>query len=247
MRRRGHLWALTCVVTGIAALAACTPSTRPLREISPVSVTSSGHPPVLIVPGWALECRQGPASEWSKWTDALLAAGWLPGEVEVLDYDACAPAKETAARVGAAVDTLLARTGQKKVDLVAHSMGAIPMRWCVRFGSCQGRVDKAVMLSGANHGTFWANACPLQYWSKGCPDLESTSQVLAALNQGDETPDDVAWQTWVSICEVVIVPRSSAALHGADNHDVTNRCVLHDDWKRDVPTIRSVVGWFSQG
>ena len=242
--RRAKTGALVCVVIVIAAVTACTPSNRPLRDISTVAVTSTGHTPVLIVPGWALECRQGPPTEWKAWTNAFVAAGWSDTEVDVLDYDACAPASQTAELVGHAVDALLERTGQKKVDLIAHSMGAIAMRWCVRFGSCRGKVDKAVTLSGANHGTVWAKACPLQYWSKACPDLDSSSTALAALNKGDETPNDVEWQTWVSICEVVIVPRASAGLKGADNHDVTDRCVFHDDWKRDRPTIHSVVSWF---
>jgi triacylglycerol lipase len=211
-----------------------------------VAATSSGHTPVLIVPGWALDCRQGPQTEWKAWTEAFVAAGWNRNEVDVLDYDACAPATRTAVQVGHAVDALLERTGRKQVDLIAHSMGAIPVRWCVRFGSCQGKVDKAVTLAGANHGTVWAKACPLQYWSKACSDLDSSSKALAALNTGDETPSGAKWQTWVSICELVIVPRSSAALKGADNHDVTDRCVLHNDWKQDRPTIRSVVRWFGE-
>jgi triacylglycerol lipase len=221
----------------------CTPASRPLRLVSAQSVSEpSGKHPVLIVPGWALECRHGPPSEWNPWTRELAAAGWHAGEVEVLDYDTCASAVETAELVGDAVQKLRVRTGANRVSIIAHSMGAISARWCIAFGSCAGKVAQVVTLAGANHGTFWAQFCGLQFWSKGCGDLRADSDALAKLNAGDETPDDsIAWQTWVSICELVIVPRQSAALAGAEVHDVTDRCVYHDDWKRDMPTIRAVV------
>ena len=228
----------------MAVAVACTPSTRPLRLVSTDSVSQpSGKHPVLIVPGWSLECRHGPPSEWGPWTRQLAAEGWLDGEVEVLDFDTCKSAVETADLVGDAVQKLRLRTGANRVSIVAHSMGAISARWCIAFGSCAGKVAQVVTLAGANHGTFWANFCGLQFWSKGCGDLRADSAALTQLNAGDETPDDsIAWQTWVSICELVIVPRESAGLSGAKVHDVTDRCVYHDDWKRDMPTIRTVVG-----
>src|SRR6478736_4784876 len=109
MRRLGRTGALLCVVVVVSAITACTPSNRPLREVSTDVVTSTGHTPVLIVPGWALECRQGPAKEWKTWTDAFVASGWSKDEVDVLDYDACAPATKTAELVGHAVYALRER------------------------------------------------------------------------------------------------------------------------------------------
>ena len=242
-REAGRGAAVLLVVVAAVAVGCAPAGTRALREPSDVHIAAtSDHLPVLIVPGWALQCRQGPAAEWDPWTRALTTAGWTDGEVEVLDYDTCAPATTTAERVASAVQTLRERTGANRVSIVAHSMGAISARWCIRFGSCAGKVAQVVTLSGANHGTFWAQFCGLQYWSQGCGDLKADSAALSKLNEGDETPDDaIAWQTWVSKCELVIVPRQSAALDGAENHDVTDRCVYHDDWKRDLPTIKSVV------
>ena len=240
------------MVAGVVAMlcvAACAPAGgRALREPSRSPAAEvSGRDPVIIVPGWALECRHGPATEWQPWIDALFAAGWTEAEVYVVDYDTCAAADQNAARVAAAVDALLTRTGAARVTLIAHSMGVIAARWCVRFGDCAARVGSVVTLSGANHGTTWAGLCGLQYWSVACLDMQPESATLAALNAGDETPDGgipggIAWQAWVSICELGIVPRSSAMLDGAENHDLTDRCILHDDWKRDGWAIDTIVG-----
>ena len=71
------------------------------------------------------------------------------------------------------------------------------------------------------------------------------SPMLTELNTGDETPDDVSWTAYVSWCELVILPTMSDLLDGADNHYLSDRCVLHDDWKEDVATAREVVATFS--
>src|SRR5690606_19489208 len=83
---------------------------------------------------------------------------------------------------------------------------------------------EVVTLAGANHGTVWAEACGLLFWSRSCPDLAPGSAMLEQLNT-DEAPEGVRWETWVSVCELVIVPRESAFLAGAVNHDLTDECV----------------------
>jgi pimeloyl-ACP methyl ester carboxylesterase len=50
-----------------------------------------------------------------------------------------------------AASTCPAETSEK-VDVVAHSMGAVSARWFVRFGEPQ-RVRRFVALAGSNHGT----------------------------------------------------------------------------------------------
>jgi triacylglycerol lipase len=207
---------------------------------SPAIPHPSGHRPVLIVPGWALGCENGPTTEWQDWLDAFSSAGYAPGEVEVFQGSRCIPNEQSAVAVGAAVDSLLDRTGQAKVDIIAHSMGALAARWCQKFGDCRDKVANLITLSGANHGTIWANFCALQFWSQACPDMTPDSAMLTALNSGDETPGDTHFETFVSICELVILPKTSPMLAGADNHDVTDRCVQHDQWKQDQPTIHQV-------
>jgi len=233
-------WAATAqvaVVVVCAVLAGCTPA--PGASPSDQVAASVRRPaPVVIVPGWELACETR-RTDWDHWIDALVERGLPREHVRVAFYNTCEPNLETAAMIGRVVDELLASSGARKVNVIAHSMGAITSRWCIRFGSCAGKVDQVVTLAGANHGTIWADLCWVQFWAQSCSDMHPESAMLQALNT-DETPDDVGWETWVSICELAILPRESTFLDGAVNHDLTDECVDHSGWKQHEPTIRAV-------
>lgn len=218
-------------------VASCTPA----PGASPPDVAARSAPvprPVVIVPGWEIFCvtRQ---TDWDHWIDAFVERGLPEHHVTVAFYDTCQSNLTTAEMIGRTVDDLLQRSGADRVNLIAHSMGAIPARWCVQFGSCAGKVAEVVTLVGANHGTIWAAACWLQFWAQSCADMQPESEMLRLLNL-DETPDDVGWETWASVCELVIVPRESTFLDGAVNHDLVDQCVDHSGWKRHRPTIDAV-------
>jgi triacylglycerol lipase len=193
---------------------------------------------VVLVPGWELGCR-AKADDWDDWRDAFVARGLPAEQFVVVHYDSCQPNLRTAQMVGDAVRSLRERTGAPRVQLIAHSMGAIPTRWCLAHGECKGHVTQLVTLSGANHGTIWAGACFLQFWGRACGDMQPSSPMLAELNR-DESPPGVVVETWVSACELVILPRESAFLAGAVNHDLNDVCVDHSGWKWHTPTITSV-------
>ena len=225
-----------CVVAVATALG-CTPA----PGASPVGATArpvSRPAPVVIVPGWELGCETR-RTDWDHWVDALVARGLPREHVRVAFYDTCQPNLRTAEMIGQVVDELLEQSGARQVNLIAHSMGAISSRWCIRFGGCVGKVGEVVTLAGANHGTVWAAACWLQFWATSCADMEPESEMLRALNE-DETPEGIGWETWVSICELAILPRESSFLDGAVNRDLTEVCVDHSGWKRYEPTIRAV-------
>lgn len=240
MQRGGRIrwrWSAALVALVALILVGCAPAPGASPPTAR-AVPASERLPVVIVPGWEIFCvtRQ---TDWDEWTAALVRRGLPEDHVRVAFYDTCQSNLETAAMIGRTVDELLARTGAERVNLIAHSMGAIPTRWCVRFGSCAGRVDQVVTLAGANHGTVWAAACALQFWATSCADMQPESSMLAQLNT-DESPDGVGWETWTSPCELVILPRESAFLDGAVNHDLVDDCVDHSGWKRHEPTIRAV-------
>jgi triacylglycerol lipase len=222
----------------LAALAAgCTPAPG-ASPSGAVAAAPEVARPVVIVPGWELLCHTR-RTDWDRWTAAFVARGLPPDHVVVAFYDTCQPNLTTAAMVGRTVVDLLERTGADKVNLIAHSMGALPTRWCVSFGECAGRVDQVVTLAGANHGTAWAEACFLQFWASSCADMRPGSEMVQRLSL-DETPRPVGWETWVSPCELVIVPRESAFLDGAVNHDLVDDCVDHSGWKKHRRTIDAV-------
>lgn len=190
------------------------------------------------MPGFELGCVTE-RTDWDAWRDALVARGLPPEHVRVAFYDTCRSNLDTAAMIGRTVDELLAASGADKVNLIAHSMGALSSRWCVQFGGCRGKVAQVVTLAGANHGTVWAAACPLQFWSQSCADLQPGSPMIQQLG-GVALPPEVRYETWVSPCELVIVPRESTFLVGAVNHDLVDECVDHSGWKRHAPTIATV-------
>lgn len=231
---RALMLVLALAAVLVAAGCAAAPGASP-----PGSRAASARPaPVVLVPGWELGCR-AKADDWDRWRDAFAARGLPADRFVVVRYDSCQPNLRTAQMVSDAVRDLRARTGASKVHLIAHSMGAIPTRWCLLHGECKGHVDQLVTLSGANHGTVWAGACFLQFWGRACADMQPTSAILAELNL-DESPPGVDVETWVSACELVILPRESTFLAGAVNHDLTDVCVDHSGWKWHAPTIVAV-------
>jgi triacylglycerol lipase len=236
IRRRSTSALLAAFAAALLTLAACAPApgaSRPDEQARDASLA-----PVVLVPGWELGCRAR-ADDWDRWRDAFVARG-LPAEhFVVVHYDSCQPNLRTAEMVGRAVTDLRQRAGVDRVHLIAHSMGAIPARWCLARGACNGHVDQLVTLSGANHGTVWAGACFLQFWGRACADMQPGSSMLAAIN-ADESHGGIGVETWVSACELVILPRESTFLAGAVNRDLVDVCVDHSGWKWHAPTISAV-------
>lgn len=234
------LVALTLIATGVACAPA--PGATPPGK---AALQSGERLPVVLVPGWELGCV-AKADDWDAWHKAFVAKGLPSDQFVVVHYNSCQSNDITSRMIGDAVDRLLQSSGAPKVNLIAHSMGAISSRWCIQFGKCAGKVAQVVTVSGANHGTVWAAACALQFWATSCADMQSTSKKLVALNR-DETPDGIGWETWVSPCEFVILPRESTFLDGAVNHDLVDQCVDHSGWKWFKPTIETVTARLMAG
>lgn len=199
--------------------------------------------PIVIVHGWQIFCGSEDADTWRTWIDAARARGYGGDDVVVFSYNTCAANATSIERFGHAVDALLESEGADRVNVVAHSMGSLIARSCVRFGSCAGKVDKFLSVAGANHGTVWANVCELAFWSRSTCDMRPGGAFLTNLNAGDETWGDVEYTTMISWCDLTIVPFTSAALRGAHNI-VTNRCLSHTDWRNDTTAARWALDWF---
>ena len=107
--------------------------------------------------------------------------------------------------------------------------------------------DMVVTLGSPHHGTSLADlagdlapsSCPI-----GCEQLGTTSDLLARLNAGDETP---AGPTWVSVWteqDETVTPPDSAELEGALNIPVQSVCpglrVGHGGLPSD-PSVQAIV------
>jgi triacylglycerol lipase len=199
----GRRLATFAVATVVAGCGGEPPAVRP-------------HDPVIFVHG-----LHGSPAAWRTMVARFAADGWRPADLDVWRYDSRQPNAATAARLAAEVARVRAATGAAKVDLVTHSMGALPSRWFLARLGGAGVVDHWVSLGGPNHGIAGASLCP----EASCREMQPGSRFLAALNGGDETPGAVRYATWRSPCDTIINPDASVPLRGARN--VRTACLGH--------------------
>jgi triacylglycerol lipase len=128
---------------------------------------------------------------------------------------------QTARDFGRFVDQVLLETGADKVDVVSHSMGSLSTRECIKFGTCEGKVNDWVSLAGANHGTFVAALC-LPFSTITCLEMLPGSRYLRTLNAPPEVTDGAdSWTTLWSKGDGVIIPPQSTILDGAENIELS--------------------------
>ena len=193
----------------LAALAlACTAFTAVLVGGSPASAAT--HDPILFVHGW-----NSSASTWNTMIGRFQAAGYTSNELMAITYNSNTSNRTIAGQVQTAVNDLRARTGAAKVDIIAHSMGSLSTRSYLKERGGTAFVDDWVSLAGPNHGTNTAYACYL--FSRGCRDMIPGSDLLNALNSGDETAGTSNYGTFWSNSDDVINPDNSVLLSGATN------------------------------
>ncbi|ANP56782.1 lipase [Streptomyces griseochromogenes] len=221
-----HARALLCTLALLLGSAA--PASAAVRE----RAAGTGVTPVILVHGYNAD-----PGVWGSLRADLLASGYTEDDVFAWGYDTSRSVNETlSGRFASYVEQVLARTGARKVDLVAHSFGSLVTRWYVKYGGGTATVDHWMSLGGPNHGTTLAWGCAL--WSQACRDMTPGSYVQTRLAQGDETPGAVRYDTWWSDCDEVVDPDSSVHLDGADNHPAG--CLAHNDLLTDATVSRQV-------
>lgn len=189
----------------------------------------AAHDPILFVHGW-----RGDAEQWRLMMARFRADGWSERELFAWTFDTGESNAVTAARIAARIDQILVVTGASRVDVVAHSMGALSTRYYLKELDSAGKVDAWVAIGAPNHGTPAAEWC----FSTACREMRPGSAFLAALNAGDETPGAARYATWSSPCDEIIRPPSTALLDGAENR--RTRCMSHLALLRDTAVYREV-------
>ncbi|MDP9797285.1 triacylglycerol esterase/lipase EstA (alpha/beta hydrolase family) [Catenuloplanes nepalensis] len=182
--------------------------------------------PVILIHGY-----NSSTATWDPLVTRLKAAGYASGDVHTFGYHYRQSNVTTAARLADYVEKVREDHGGVKVDLVGHSMGAVIARYYVRDLGGAEVVDDLVSLAGPHHGTRVLTICR---FDASCREMLPGSAFLRALNAGDETPGDVAYRTFYSKCDLIVVPYASALLDGAQNTNVG--CVGHTEF-RLVPSI----------
>ncbi|MEH0820544.1 MULTISPECIES: lipase family alpha/beta hydrolase [unclassified Micromonospora] len=140
--------------------------------------------------------------------------------------------RESARAFKTYVDQVRARTGAAKVDLVAHSEGGLVSRWYVKFLGGADAVGRYVSLGSPQQGTYAANI--LKFVGLGncagiiaCQQMSIGSDLLTALNDGDDTPGAIRWATVRTWQDELVWPIANAALaDGSTNVLIQSACPL---------------------
>lgn len=175
----------------------------------------AGTRPVVFVHGIG-----GNSGEFAVMIADLVAHGWPADDLIALDFPdprwGCNV--DNASLIDAAIDELLTRTGQDRVDLVAHSMGVLSSRYYLKNLNGTSVVNTYVTLGGMHHGNQSAclNPLPVCVWQEICP----TRPFLMQLNDPPATPGPSRWVSIFSTDDDR-VPVASSRLVGAENIQVS--------------------------
>jgi len=217
--------------------------------------------PVVMIHGW-----KGSPAEMQPISDHLSSIGYPDGYLNRIAYsNSIGSSLVNEQELTAFIDEILLRTGAPRVDIVAHSMGAISSRLYIR-SSGGVHVRDYVTTCGAHHGTSetclamglagegGTEMCPayaeqsnsynnVQFTINGDPDLEDV----------DETPYGAEDGGWIyynaiySIIDGVIVPHTSSCLNQqsrGDCSDEINHQVSH--FHNDAPGAEDVIAMVEQ-
>ena len=217
----------------IGLLAALVAAGVALGGPTPVAAQTAPPEPIVFVHGWSSS-----PSTWNTMRSRFVASGFPADRLFAFGYNTGQSNTTSATQLNAFIDQVRAQTGSAVVDLVVHSQGALPSRWCLKSGACNGKVDDWVSRAGANHGTLVS----LCFWSAGCREMFYNSDFVKALNANDETPGSATYTALWSDRDAVILPNSSAQLaSGARNIRVS---IGHNDFNGSqavFDTIRPIV------
>jgi triacylglycerol lipase len=201
------------------------------------------HPdPVVLVPGTFA------ATSWSVIGPALARRGYC---VFTFDYGSAGTGEITrsARQLAAFVDRLLARTHARRVSIVGHSEGGLMPRYYIRFLGGAAKVRDLIGLSPSNHGT--ENPQGLVGAALGCTacaqQMAFGSPFLDRVNAGDETPGPVDYTVIETIYDDVVIPYTSAFLHGpaarVTNITLQTRCPRDATGHLTIPTDPVALQW----
>ncbi|MCC5951817.1 MAG: lipase [Acidimicrobiia bacterium] len=179
-------------------------------------ITTEAANPVLFIHGFT-----GSASTWSDTLPLFESANYDSSQLFTITYNSTTQSNvATAGVVNATLDDIMATTGAEQVDIVAHSMGALNTRWCIKFvDGCGEKVEHWVSIGGASQGTSTASLCTWIYVT--CREMVSTSDFLATLNAAPMVTEGTDWYSVWSPEDTVISPATNSIVDGATNIEVT--------------------------
>lgn len=200
--------------SGVAVAAA------PVAAAAPVPEAAAVPEPVIIVPGMI---GMGP----------IVSSSYIPMQLKFTSkgYDATifstpdfglTDIPPNAQRLNDLVNKTLARTGAKKVKLVAHSQGGLVARHYIKNLGGDQKVTSLTMLATTNNGTALANLA--NFFGAGALGLKGIqkqaigSDYLKELNSGDQSVGDVKYTSIATRYDEVAVPYTTAFMRASDGN-----------------------------
>lgn len=176
--------------------------------------------PVLLVHGTAVTREQN--WKWGYWP-ALDSAGFEVCWV-ALPNAALGDIQIAAEYVARAVEVMAEGSGES-IDLIAHSQGGVVVRWATKYFAAREAVDDLVVFAAPNHGTLAADrAVQAHRCFASCWQMRPGADLMAALNDGDETPGPIDYTSIFTANDEFIHPVASSALAGASNFLIQDLC-----------------------
>jgi triacylglycerol lipase len=197
--------------------------------------------PVLFIHGYDSD-----ASVFHPAIKEFEKAGYKPGWLRSVSYKWWQSNATTAKEVETWVNGLKTATGSAMVDIVAHSMGALPARFYIKELKGIGAVHHLVTIASPNRGTDLAEKCEKKHVS--CAEMVPGSAFLKKLNSvqtpgGVNSPIIGTWRSAIGgtgSCDWVVTPPETAEIGGTAQNKTSQKCLGHSALPRDTETIKEV-------
>lgn len=185
--------------------------------------------PVLLLPGWGDD-----DSALRSLSRFLTDRGWSPDALEAAAFlDPRGSNITHAQEIAAAAERLRARSGARQIDVVAHSMSGLALRWFIAHAGASCIVRRAIFVATPHRGTWLA----LAGWGEGAREMRPRSPFLRRLD-ALELPAAIRTFTIRTLLETHVFPHRNATLPGATDHVV--RATIHARMLYSRPVMRIV-------
>lgn len=193
--------------------------------------------PVVLVPGWYEE-----ATDLEPLSRRLTDAGWPADRIATVSFaDPVGSNADHAREIADHVDRLRERTGARRVDIVAHSMGGLAVRYFLSDPERAPEARRVVFLGTPQRGTWIAYFA----WGDGGGEMIPESEFLDSLNAQPPVPSGVDALTIRTPVDTHIVPGENATLPGVPDVEVC--CPTHGGLVDDGGTFGVVHAFLAEG
>lgn len=178
------------------------------------------HEPVLLVHGTGATGESAFSRNYGR---VLPDMGYDVCTLELVDYGR-GDIQASAERTVYAIRTIAQRS-QRKVQVIGHSEGPLPVRWALKWWpDVAPLVDDLIGVAPPYHGwrgtdAFCAGGCVPALWQ-----MRRESKFMAVFNTGDETPGDVSYTSVYTMTDQLVQPWWTAELRGGSNIRIQDVC-----------------------